>query len=561
KYSGYRKYVDIGGDSVMPHGSATYRLVLMLPNTEAAYALEMPEIFSACKLYINGKPSMQLGNTDPQQYSEGIYSQVIPFTACGKTEILLAVSDFSAVYSGLTYPPAFGISQFVLQARTIRLLLHGATTLMATLGICLAFTFGVRSNLRRGILCNLIFLCLIGYTGYPLFHALQITSFQPWYTLETMCFYGLLLLAVLLQCDLYEVRGKVTFFLALPCALGTIFALMRVSGAAYWSPQISTAFSFVSVLVKYYFAICIILLSCWALFHEKRYSVLLMSASISFAVFLVLDRFLPLYEPIFGGWFGEVGGVVLTTALASALWLDAMDAYRFRLTYEGSYHHMEQRLLMQKEYYQQLSEQIQHSREAAHDMRHHMRILRTIAGESTQNSRLIAYLDSYEPHLTQQEVNTWSNHPVADAIIGYYAPAAKRLDAVYDVRLAIPSDIDFPDDELCILLSNLLENAIEALSRQQNLPRRIYLRGDFSGGRLGIVLDNSYSGVFVKRDGKYISSKHDGFGIGISSVCAIVKKYGGLVDFSADANTFHACVMIPISTTKKADATPSTPMS
>ncbi|MEF9976810.1 MAG: hypothetical protein RR754_08595, partial [Oscillospiraceae bacterium] len=192
-----------------------------------------------------------------------------------------------------------------------------------------------------------------------------------------------------------------------------------------------------------------------------------MSASISFAVFLVLDRFLPLYEPIFGGWFGEVGGVILTTALALALWLDAMDAYRFRLTYEGSYHHMEQRLLMQKEYYQQLSKQIQSSREAAHDMRHHMRILRTIAGESTQNSRLIAYLDSYEPHLTQQEVTTWSNHPVADAIIGYYAPAAKRLDAIYDVRLAIPTDIDFPDDELCILLSNLLENAIEALSRQQ----------------------------------------------------------------------------------------------
>ncbi|MEG0397356.1 MAG: GHKL domain-containing protein, partial [Oscillospiraceae bacterium] len=74
-------------------------------------------------------------------------------------------------------------------------------------------------------------------------------------------------------------------------------------------------------------------------------------------------------------------------------------------------------------------------------------------------------------------------------------------------------------------------------------------------------LDNSYSGVFVKRDGKYISSKHEGFGIGISSVCAVVKKYGGLVDFSADANTFHACVMIPISSHKKADATPSTPMS
>ncbi|MEG0617223.1 MAG: GHKL domain-containing protein [Oscillospiraceae bacterium] len=556
QYDGYRKYVDIGGKYAMPHGSATYRLILMLPSAEASYALEMPEIFSACKLYIDGKPLLQLGNIDPQQYSEGICNRVIPFTAGGKTEILLAVSDFSAVYSGLNYPPAFGIAQNVLRVRSIRLLLHSATVLIAILGIGLAIAFGIKGNLRRGILCNLIFLCLIGYTAYPLFHSLRITSFNPWYTLEAMCYYGLLLLAILLQCDLYEVRGKFTFFLALPCALGTLFAIVRVLGAAYWNIEISIAFSFISLFIKYYFAACILLLSCWALWRRKKYSVLLMSASMSFAVFLGFDRFFPLYEPIFGGWLGEVGGVILIAALASALWLDAMDAYRFRLTYEGNYHHMEQRLLMQKEYYQQLSEQIQRSREAAHDMRHHMRILRTIAGESTQNNRLIAYLDSYEPHLTQQEVNIWSNHSVADAIIGYYAPAAKRLNATYDVRLAIPPEINFPDDELCILLSNLLENATEALSRQQQLPRKIYLRGDFQNGRLGIVLDNSYSGAITKRDDKYISSKHEGFGFGISSVCAIVKKYGGLADFSADANTFHASIMIPIPVLKEQTDTP-----
>ncbi|MEG2203781.1 MAG: GHKL domain-containing protein, partial [Oscillospiraceae bacterium] len=377
------------------------------------------------------------------------------------------------------------------------------------------------------------------------FHALQITSFQPWYTLETMCFYGLLFLAVLLQCDLYEVRGKVTFFLALPCALGTIFALMRVSGAAYWSPQISAIFSFVSVLVKYYFAICIILLSCWALFHEKRYSVLLMSASISFAVFLVFDRFLPLYEPIFGGWFGEVGGALMAAALGAALWMDALDAYRFRLTYADGYRQMEQRLVMQKEHYQQLSEQIQRSREAAHDLRHHMRTLRGIATEG-QIDRLIAYLDSYEPHLTEREITVWSDHPAADAVIGHYAASAKRMGVIYDVRLAIPPDLPLPDDELCILLGNLLENAMEALERQKIGQRRLYLRGDFSHGRMRLILDNSFDGSLKERDGKYISIKHGGFGLGVSSVRAIAEKYGGLADFSAEEYTFHASVMIPV---------------
>ncbi|MEG1943697.1 MAG: GHKL domain-containing protein, partial [Angelakisella sp.] len=346
--------------------------------------------------------------------------------------------------------------------------------------------------------------------------------------------------------EFYGLHGKKMLPWVAPCGLGLLCAILRAGGAAFWSPTVGIAFSFLSLCLKYYAAACLIGLSCWALQTGKRYSAPLMAASAAFAVCLIIDRLLPLYEPIYGGWFGEIGGILLAVALGTVLWLDALDAYRFRLGYEDGYRRMEQRLSMQKEHYRQLSEQIQHSRESAHDLRHHMRALRSIA-DGGQLERLLAYLDSYEPHLNEQEITIWSDHPTADAVIGHYAARAKQLGAIYDVRFAIPPDLPFPDDELCILLGNLLENATEALARQKDGVRRIYLRGDFCNGRLGLIVDNSFDGVLKERDGKYISLKHGGFGLGTCSVRTIAEKYGGLVDFSAEEHTFHASVMIPVS--------------
>ncbi|MEG1850100.1 MAG: hypothetical protein RR197_06035, partial [Oscillospiraceae bacterium] len=202
-YSGYHRYTDIGGPDGSSHGSNTYRLTLMLPERETTYALELPEIFSAYQLYIDGRLLLELGDPSPERYTEGIATRILPFTAAGRTELVLRMSDFSGVYSGMTYPPAFGLAQTVLQMREARLLLHGGAVLLALLGMSLAFVFGLRGNWRRGLLCSLVCLCLMGIVGYPLIHGLLITPFQPWYSIEIICYYGLLLLAVLLQCELY----------------------------------------------------------------------------------------------------------------------------------------------------------------------------------------------------------------------------------------------------------------------------------------------------------------------------------------------------------------------
>ena len=546
KYSGYRTYGDIGGKNPTVAGGMTYRLTMMLPKTQREYALELSEVFSACKLYVNGRLLLQLGDPEPKTYQEGLASQIVTFTASGQTELLLVANDHSGLTGGLTYPPAFGDVDVVMTMREGRLLLHGAGVLVSLLGMLLTVTFGLKGGQRRrGIGTSLLCLSLVVVTGYPLYHGLFVTPVQPWYTLEPTCYYAILLLSLFLYGEICGLTPRHTWLLSAPCIVGLLFTLVRFGAASILPPAAAQIFSAASDGIKYYTAVCLLILSAWALWREKTHSLLLLCGAVSLAVCLIWDRLLPLYEPIIGGWFGETGGVLLVFSLGSVLWLDAAEAYRFRLSYAESVHRMEQRLAMQREHYSQLSSQIRLAREAGHDLRHHMRTLRGLS-EQGQWERLSAYLREYEPHVQERELQVWSDHPAADAVLSHYAKLARELNAVYDVRFSAPPDLPFPDDELCIILGNLLENAVEAISRQRHGARRLYLRGDVTDGQLRLVVDNSFDGTIRQRDGIWISAKHPGPGLGLSSVATIAEKYGGLTDFYGAQGMFHASVLIPL---------------
>lgn len=545
-YTGYRTYRSIGETAELLGGQGTYRLTLLLPDTERDYALELPEVFSSYYLYVDGRLILTMGSAEPDAYEEHIASRTVLFSAAGPTELLLAVCDRSGVYSGLVYPPAFGEPSAVLAARELRLLVHGAAMLLAVLGMALAVSFGLWGGRWRGALFFLCCLCFFGIVGYPVLHGFFGVSYQPWYTLEIACFYGLLLAGVLLECELYGVRTPWTLALSAPCVLGLLAAVVRVGCAGVLSAGLGSAFSVACGVLKYYAGGCLLALSVWALLRQMEHSIPLLCACVSLGVCLLMDRALPLYEPIFGGWFIEWGGLALTGVMACVLWGDAVSAYRFRLVHEAEYRQMKTLLSLQQDHYRRLRQQIDRTREASHDLRHHMRALRTLAQQG-QLDQIILYLDDYEPHLAERELTIFSDHPTADAVLNHYAAEAARLNAVYDVRLAVSAELDFPGDELCVILGNLLENAMEALARQPEDNRRLYLRGDAENGRLGLVMDNTCSNSLEAHGNSYLSTKHEGDGLGLSSIRTVVEKHGGLVDFSIENNVFHAMLIIPLS--------------
>ena len=83
-----------------------YALTLDLPETPAQYGLELPEIYSAYRLYLNGNLELQVGEPDLKHYQPRTQNRMVTFTGSGLTTILLAVRDDS-ILQRLVYPPAW----------------------------------------------------------------------------------------------------------------------------------------------------------------------------------------------------------------------------------------------------------------------------------------------------------------------------------------------------------------------------------------------------------------------------------------------------------------------
>lgn len=112
------------------------------------------------------------------------------------------------------------------------------------------------------------------------------------------------------------------------------------------------------------------------LFYAQKYTLLLFYASVVFSASLLADRTLPLYEPVYGARFIEIGGAAIMLALFCVLCGNLAEAYRHSLTMAEEHRQMERQLAMQKDHYRQLTDQIGAARTASHDLRHHMRALR-----------------------------------------------------------------------------------------------------------------------------------------------------------------------------------------
>lgn len=549
----YRQYISIGQYGGMeagnflnsPHGCGTYRLTLQLPADTRSYALEIPEIYSAYRLYLDGELLLQSGDPDPESYKPAVNCRTVIFQADGSIRLLLAVTDYSWIYSGMVYPPSFGTVEAVSNAREIRYMLRITSLLLASFGMFLSLYMGFRARWNKGFLYALLCLCHIGYTAFPLLHVFFTTGVQPWYSLNLTCFYVILLLVVILQNSLCGIKGPFSLTWVIVCTAGAVLSLVVGAFASRMNVDMLTGFSAISGVLKFGTGIYLLVTSAMAFFLQKKYSLLLFYASVVFSASLLADRFMPLYEPVYGGRFIETGGAALMLGLFCVLCGNLAEAYRNSLTMQEEHRQMERQLAMQKDHYLQLTEQINAARTASHDLRHHMRTLRGLADRESMDD-IRRYLAEYEPAKEMQDVVTYSNNPAADAILHYYASAAAQIHADFEAVLLLPEAPGLTDADLCILLGNLMENAVEACSRQKTGRRFIMLRGKTDNKHIRLVADNSFDGVVRLKDGRYCSSKRNGFGLGIQSVQAVVERHKGLVSFEAKEDIFQVSVLIPL---------------
>lgn len=215
----------------------------------------------------------------------------------------------------------------------------------------------------------------------------------------------------------------------------------------------------------------------------------------------------------------------------------------------------EARLLLQRgELAQENYENLRrHSEELAslrHDMRHHITALQGLCREGN-----MAELQTYLETLAQRpELNRSSGctvHPAVDAVLTAMLARGAEAGVRSEVRVELPPKLSIPDSDLCPLLMNLLENALEANEKVPEgadkwLRVTMHIRGEY----LYIGVENARFGPvdFDPEERLYRSTKSGAHhGMGLKSARATARKYHSelVLKSSGDAFSASTALLLP----------------
>ena len=200
-------------------------------------------------------------------------------------------------------------------------------------------------------------------------------------------------------------------------------------------------------------------------------------------------------------------------------------------------------LSVQQERYENLRSAIEEARQARHDIRHHFVQLSVLA-EDGNLEKIKNYLQNAMDKIPGFDFHFCENQSV-DNVIGYYYALAQEEEIPFDARVDLPQELSVDEMDLCLILSNLLENALEASLKTAKFRQRIDIKIYRHASNLILIqIENAFDGKIQQNHGIFLSSKRNQNGIGIQSVRHIVKKTGGGCDFTYDNGIFTAKIML-----------------
>ena len=170
-----------------------------------------------------------------------------------------------------------------------------------------------------------------------------------------------------------------------------------------------------------------------------------------------------------------------------------------------------------------------------HDLRHHLTVIQELAGNNTE---LQDYLSTIVGKIPKSKEHFCEN-TIVNAVVSHYASLCEKKGIEFIFKLVVPeTGSQIVDSNLCVIFSNLLENAIEACERMDSGKQFIHLNSTLHGKLFTVTLDNSFNSIVKQESERFLSSKRAGFGIGLASIRSIVEKAQGNADFHAEGNVF-----------------------
>lgn len=229
-------------------------------------------------------------------------------------------------------------------------------------------------------------------------------------------------------------------------------------------------------------------------------------------------------------------------------------AYTFKKMLEGEEEHQNNKLMEQ-----QFKLQLIHSkniekvytgvRSVMHDMNNHLSCLKNLA-DADNIDEIKKYLNNIGQTIKKLDFQIKTGNSISDAIINEKYNIAKAEGIEFICDFMIPKESLIQSIDLCIILSNTLDNAIEACMRitDNKIPKTIKINSYIRDMYLIIEVSNTFIDTLHYEENKIVSTKSDKYnhGFGLSNVKSTVKKYNGIVDITVEKSKFIINLMIKI---------------
>lgn len=210
---------------------------------------------------------------------------------------------------------------------------------------------------------------------------------------------------------------------------------------------------------------------------------------------------------------------------------------------------IERQIEAEREEYRRIEQGVELGRRYRHDMRHHFSVLGGLM-HSGNTREAEAYLNTLGEQMSVAEQRPYCSDPTVNAVLSPLIMRAEEAGIRVKAHVALPQELPVCSSDLCSLLSNLIENAVEAASLCAEGERRLLVLAECrEGKRLIVSVENSVRAkVALDQDGMPSAPRREGHGYGLASVRFIVEKYNGVLRCEAGEDTFsvRAVLFFPV---------------
>lgn len=222
---------------------------------------------------------------------------------------------------------------------------------------------------------------------------------------------------------------------------------------------------------------------------------------------------------------------LLSTILALYQIIRRISGMRTELSLQTEYaRQLDSRLLAQKDFYEARVSHENALRSLRHDMAGHLNTLAILlADDKTAEAK--KYLDGLAEYHKEQASEIFCKNPYMNAVLQNYAAKCRQQKIELTCHIGI-GDEELPATELCLILNNALENAVEGSLTIPEGERIIKVQAAVRQNQFLLRVSNRFDGHLTVADGLPVSTKKEGgHGYGLSNIRQAAERRGGQMEY------------------------------